>query len=43
MDEENPDFLDCTRCDGEFYRGDLRDALCADCREAVFDAEKDDA
>ncbi len=29
--EENPDFIACAGCGGEFYYGDLIDELCADC------------
>lgn len=30
---ENPDFLDCEMCGGNFYKGDLTDGICGDCIE----------
>lgn len=34
---DNPDFVICPGCEGEFYIGDLADGeLCHDCHDAAF-------
>lgn len=33
-DDDNPDFVECAGCGGEFYKGDLKDDLCEDCRDS---------